>query len=230
MVACDQQKKHYELPPGRSGPELAAYPPSVPSVPLPGKVFLEGRQVARCTMLKVCLCQPSIPLMPRPQLRPYRSLDVSWLELSAWPIEHYLKGPPSFGFRSLSQPASPFLARLSRVSALLSTLKWDQLGLLSLGRKICRRLNAYKSPETDLQIGDRRVANATLPQGQLLKSLALRRYREAVTAYVTDRKDFYRPVSFSADCGRQIVRAACSLALRAPLHLPSQGTVSGRLM
>ena len=95
-------------------------------------------------------------------------------------------------------------------------LLWDARGLLRLlpslpddqaYRHTCRIFNAFKAADRDRQIGDRRIANASerhvpgpskwLPQGQLLVGLQVARFREQITAYVSDRKDFYHQVEIT---------------------------------
>ena len=82
-------------------------------------------------------------------------------------------------------------------------------------QRSCRIFNSYKSPEADRQIGDRRPANKAelhlpgpsqfLPQGNLLTAYRLPRRKAQLTAYVSDRRDFYHQVAVSrarADCNR----------------------------
>ena len=64
-----------------------------------------------------------------------------------------------------------------------------------------RVFNAYKSPDKDRQIGDRRLPNMSeyhvngpskfLPQGQQLVMLRLPRFTHCLRGSVTDRRDFY---------------------------------------
>ncbi|OLP87334.1 Protein MEMO1, partial [Symbiodinium microadriaticum] len=111
----------------------------------------------------------------------------------------------------------PDLLAESRDGTLDLALLWDVNGLLDLRPPLpakaafarsCRIFNSYKSKEVDRQIGDRRPANrseyhlggpsAYLPQGHLLTAFSLRRFREKLCGYASDRKDFYHQVKASA--------------------------------
>ena len=86
-------------------------------------------------------------------------------------------------------------------------LLWDARSLLFLSEAplqpgyFSRVFNAYKSPEKDRQIGDRRLPNASeyhvdgpskfLPQGQQLTMLRVSRFTHCIRGSVTDRRDFY---------------------------------------
>ena len=90
---------------------------------------------------------------------------------------------------------------------------WDSRGLLRIFDRplrpgfFSRVFNAYKSPEKDRQIGDRRLPNceerhidgpsAFLPQGQLLCNIRLPRFRVGLRGSITDRRDFYHQAEVS---------------------------------
>ena len=86
---------------------------------------------------------------------------------------------------------------------------WDSQGLLLIHNKqtdpdrFVRVFNAYKSPELDRQIGDRRGANSLearisdfgpsccLPSGSDISELSLDPRKQKLSICITDRKDFY---------------------------------------
>ena len=172
---------------------------------------------------------PAVPPSEElPQLRPYRFLDVSRLKLSgtgAWPIINHLDGPlwlpfvepqimqhhqplegfdlPTFEAEDLQEKFRRGLLRDSRgLLRLLPSLSDNQAY-----RHTCRIFNAFKAADRDRQIGNRRIANASerhvpgpskrLPQGQSLVGLQVA--REQITAYVSDRKDFYHQVEITPE-------------------------------
>ena len=92
VVACASRDEEFSLPPGRSGPDLLAR-----------LVELEhfAGSIGPSDYGSVASAKPAVvpdvgPSPNLPQLRPYRSLDVSRLKLSgtgSWPIIRHLEGP-----------------------------------------------------------------------------------------------------------------------------------------
>ena len=72
-----------------------------------------------------------------------------------------------------------------------------------------RVFNSYKDESRDRQIGDRRLANSaerhlpgpsrSLPPGFLLTAIEVQRYKQQVTGFCSDRKDFYHQFSVSPE-------------------------------
>ena len=149
--------------------------------------------------------------------------SLAW---GSWQLESFLEGPLWLPFLdpcilrhgyAVAEQDLPDLLAESRDGTLDLALLWDVNGLLDLRPPLpakaafarsCRIFNSYKSKEVDRQIGDRRPANrseyhlggpsAYLPQGHLLTAFSLRRFREKLCGYASDRKDFYHQVKASA--------------------------------
>ena len=95
---------------------------------------------------------------------------------------------------------------------------WDVRGLLFLAESplvpgyFSRVFNAYKSPEKDKQISNRRLPNMSefrvngpskfLPQGQQLAMLRLPRFAHCLRGSVTDRRDFYHQAAVTDERAR----------------------------
>jgi hypothetical protein len=130
---------------------------------------------------KTPFCQDDglFPADQYPQLVPHRDLDASSLRLSGegkWPMERYLQNclwlpfqEPAFLRHGLSLEGAcvPSFKYESNTECLKLAKLWDCRGLLSLfGAPLapgyfCKVFQVYKTPECDLQIGDRRLPNAS---------------------------------------------------------------------
>ena len=153
-----------------------------------------------------------------PELRPYTDLDPSRLTLSGtgkFDATGFLSDPLVMPYRDPAVLALPGPAGIkpkirddpSTVGKLAKL--WDSQGLLLIHNKqtdpdrFVRVFNAYKSPELDRQIGDRRGANSLearisdfgpsccLPSGSDISELSLDPRKQKLSICITDRKDFY---------------------------------------
>eukprot|EP00435_Cladocopium_sp_Y103_P015061 s334_g3.t1 len=217
LVACGAGCQGFPLVPGRSGPELGAALYQL-------EVFLHrhGLLGDAYSGHPPALFKNDPDLLPadkHPELAPYKNLDASRLKLvgeGRWPMADYLDGPlwlpylePRFLLHGLdtSKCEAPNFAHESREENLRLCRVWDQRGLLKCFRRplvpghFSRCFNAFKNPQCDRQIGDRRIPNsrersldgpsAFLPPGFLLCNWRLEKYKEQVYASITDRRDYY---------------------------------------
>eukprot|EP00435_Cladocopium_sp_Y103_P034882 s2166_g9.t1 len=228
LAVCGDARDEFPLCPGRTGPELGAQVFQLESFldTCPDLVdgYLASDRQRFCPDPGLC------PVSKHPELAPYRALDSSRLKLAGegvWPMEAYLDGPlwlpfqePSFLLHGLSVPselAPNFKAEKSEECLKLSRV-WDVRGLLFLAESplkpgyFSRVFNAYKNPEKDRQIGDRRLPNMSeyhvngpskhLPQGQQLTMLRIPRYTHCLKNSVTDRRTFYHQAAVSDERAR----------------------------
>ena len=209
--------------PGRSGPQLVAALGQL-------EVFCERHlRSGRYDDVRNTRLEDDAELFPLekyPQLSPYKQLDVSRLKIvgeGSWPMEQYLQGSifwlpyqePAFLWHDFDTSAAKvpnFDAEVFEENLELARL-WDSRGLLRIFDRplrpgfFSRVFNAYKNPEKDRQIGDRRLPNceerhidgpsAFLPQGQLLCNIKLPRFKVGLRGSITDRRDFYHQAEVS---------------------------------
>ena len=244
VVACFSRKEEFPLPPGRFGPDLVARLLELEA--FAGAFENLGSSTASDLLANLGL---SLACRPVPsQLQPYRSLDVSRLRLhgtGAWQIAPFLEGSLWLPFLEpgilrhglpLGSKDLPDFEKEDAEEHLKLALLWDARTLLHLvpplpiGERSCRIFNSYKSAEADRQIGDRRPANRAelhltgpsqwLPQGSLFAAYRLPRRKAQITAFVSDRCDFYHQIAVTE------ARAGCN---RLPFAYPReafQGTAA----
>eukprot|EP00435_Cladocopium_sp_Y103_P010558 s305_g2.t1 len=225
MVACGEAQVDFSLCPGRSSPELGA------------ALYQLERFCDVCPELNSGYMEvPRVPfktdpsllsIEKHPELAPYRSLDSSRLRLvgqGTWPMESFMDGvlwlpfqEPRFLLHDLPLGADdvPCFDAEDPQECLALAKVWDARGLLFLETApirpglYSRVFNAFKNPEADRQIGDRRAVNQAeyhvngpskhLPQGQQLTMLRLPRFTHMLRGSVTDRRDFYHQAAVSAE-------------------------------
>eukprot|EP00435_Cladocopium_sp_Y103_P039317 s2363_g10.t1 len=216
LAVCGSSTESFSLAPGRSGPELGAclyqLEKFVRVCPELVQSYLDGPRDF----------QPDPGLFPPekfPQLAPYRNLDAGRLRLvgeGKWRMQDYLDSSlwlpfvePAFLQHGLEvdEAYAPKFHQESRAECMELMRVWDARGLLDffehpiVDGMFSRVFNAYKSPEADRQIGDRRRVNMSefsydgpsqwLPPGPLLTQLWVKRFQQKLVASVTDRRDFY---------------------------------------
>ena len=223
LFACGTTLGQIPLSPGCSGPQLVAALGQL-------EVFCERHlRSGRYDDVRNTRFEDDAELFPSekyPQLSPYKQLDVSRLKIVGggnWPMEQYLQGSifwlpyqePAFLWHDFDTSAAKvpnFDAEVLEENLRLARL-WDSRGLLRIFDRplrpgfFSRVFNAYKSPEKDRQIGDRRLPNceerhidgpsAFLPQGQLLCNIWLPRFKVGLRGSITDRRDFYHQAEVS---------------------------------
>ena len=223
VAVCGSSGELFPLAPGRSGPELGAALMQL-------ERFIDSEPVFQGGYLDGPVRFREDPdLFPRdefPQLFPYRSLDSARLKLvgqGAWPMEKFIEGPLWLPFQEpailrhgleVDFSAAPNFMKESRDECLRLVKLWDSKGLVRLFEEpaepglFCRVFNAFKSPECDRQIGDRRLVNMSemcydgpsrfLPQGPSLAQVRVDRFCQRLVASVTDRRDFYHQAAVTA--------------------------------
>ena len=223
VAVCGSSGELFPLAPGRSGPELGAALMQL-------ERFIDSEPVFQGGYLDGPVRFREDPdLFPRdefPQLFPYRSLDSARLKLvgqGAWPMEKFIEGPLWLPFQEpailrhgleVDFSAAPNFKKESRDECLRLVKLWDSKGLVRLFEEpaepglFCRVFNAFKSPECDRQIGDRRLVNMSemcydgpsrfLPQGPSLAQVRVDRFCQRLVASVTDRRDFYHQAAVTA--------------------------------
>ncbi|OLP75869.1 hypothetical protein AK812_SmicGene44271, partial [Symbiodinium microadriaticum] len=164
-----------------------------------------------------------------PALTPYRDVSPSRLLISGrghWDIQPFLSPELWMPFveplvlRTIPPNSLPFpralLEPAERTEELMKL--WDSRGLLRLQpgpfsfRELCRVFAAFKNPEHDRMIGDRRGPNSLegrvpgpsllLPPGQMLVELTAKRGCQVVVGSSTDRSDFYHQILISRERAR----------------------------
>ena len=218
VVACASRKERFDLPPGRSGPELLARLVELESFAegLHDGWSYDGKENASSNVRSPSFSSdPTVPAVRAseelPQLMPYRSLDVSHFRLSgtgSWPIINHLEGPFWLPFLEprilqhhgpLSGPDLPSFAKEDSAENLKLALLWDAQKLLVLHpplgadeapRHTCRIFNAYKDLERDS------------PQGHLLAALHLHKGLDQAVAFMSDRKDFHHQTQVTVSSNR----------------------------
>eukprot|EP00435_Cladocopium_sp_Y103_P073843 s4_g45.t1 len=227
VAVCGSSSDLFPLAPGRSGPELSACLLQLEnfldvSPDFQGN-YLDGPMDFRA--------DPALfPAEELPRLQPYQSLNASRLKLvgtGEWLMSEFLKGPLWLPFQEpailkhglpIDESCAPNFPRESRKECLGLMRVWDAKGLLKLYEEptepeiFCRVFSAFKSPEVDRQIGDRRKVNMSefsfdgpskyLPPGSLLSQLWVRRFRDQLCASITDRRDFYHQARVSPERAR----------------------------
>ena len=218
MTACDTPGANHSLVPGRSGPEFIARLPELEHFAQfnnllstdhygGGPEDLELKKVG-----KAPVDERNLPIAP------YSSLNADRLKLvgrANWKIEDFLEDELWLPFiepkilqrhKEIDRSLGPNLEREDRSENLKIAKKWADQSLLALVAEpphqdaFARIFNAYKSPEHDRQIGDRRLANMTerhvarpskhLPIGYMLAGIYVPPGC-LLRGAVTDRKDFY---------------------------------------
>ena len=187
--------------------------------------------------MKFCPDASLVSASEYPELLPYRSLDPTRLKLvgeGKWPMERYLDSvlwlpfvEPAFLMHGFDTPADgvPNFKAEKPEDCLTLAKVWDARGLLFLAEEplvpgyFSRVFNAYKSPEKDRQIGDRRLPNMCefhvdgpskhLPQGQQLVMLRLPRFTHALRGSMSDRRDFYHQAAVTPQRARTNMLPFC---------------------
>ena len=228
LTACGDAWESFPLCPGRTSPELGAQLFQVENFLKACPEIVDGYLAA--DRLKFHVDPGLCNVEQHPELAPYRSLDASRLKLTGegvWPMEKYLDGvlwlpyqEPAFLCHGLAVPVedTPNFKAEKPEECLKLALLWDVRGLLFLADSplwpgyFSRVFNAYKSPDKDRQIGDRRLPNMSeyhvngpskfLPQGQQLVMLRLPRFTHCLRGSVTDRRDFYHQAAVTPERAR----------------------------
>ena len=234
VVACFSRKEEFPLPPGRSGPDLVARLLELEAF-AGAFVELGSSSAADllANVGSVPGVPPSADLPQLQPYRSLDVSRLRLHGTGSWQIAPFLEGSLWLPFVEpgilrhglpLGTDDLPDFEKEDAEEHLKLALLWDTKGLLQLVpplppndafRRSCRIFNSYKSPEADRQIGDRRPANRAelhltgpsrlLPQGSLLTAYRLPRRRAQLTAFVTDRRDFYHQVAVTqarANCNR----------------------------
>ena len=234
VVACFSRKEEFPLPPGRSGPDLVARLLELETFAGAfGLVGSSCTSDLLANFGPVPGVPPSAELPQLQPYRSLDVSRLRLHGTGSWHIAPFLEGSLWLPFQEpnilrhglpLGTEDLPDFEKEDAEEHLKLALLWDARGLLQLApplpageafQRSCRIFNSYKSPEADRQIGDRRPANKAelhlpgpsqfLPQGNLLTAYRLPRRKAQLTAYVSDRRDFYHQVAVSrarADCNR----------------------------
>ena len=224
LLACGADPGPFPLAPGRAGPQLGACLFQLEQfiVKNPDLLPTYGGFAPKAFREDSLL----FPTEKYPQLAPYKSLDVSRLELvgtGQWPMEDFMDSvlwvpfrEPAFLLHGQKVRGAPLpnLSAESREDNLALAKVWDAKSLLRLhpaplcGGHFSRVFNAYKNEGQDRQIGDRRIPNSRerhidgpsryLPPGSLLTTLSVPRFSHGLLGSVTDRRDYYHQAKVTA--------------------------------
>ena len=228
LAVCGDGSEKFPMVPGRSGPELGA---EILQLEKFGELHPElGQSYVQPGTVTFKPDPRLLPSSDFPELEPYKSLTANRLKLvgrGEWPMEKFLSGVLWLPFQEprfllhgerVDESAWPKFHGESREENLQLAKLWDSRGLLKLFKTpVCeghfsRVFNAYKSPTTDRQIGDRRIPNSReraidgpskhLPPGFLLTNFRVVPYKQQLFGSVTDRRDFYHQVKVTDERAR----------------------------
>ena len=218
LAACGTGSEQFPLAPGRSGPELGASLFQLEQFLERPEIFGGGYREA---YFQKFVDNPDLfPEEIYPQLQPYRSLDASRLKLTgtgSWDIQRFIDGelwlpfvePKFLLHEEFPDPEDvPSFSTESYEENLKLIRLWDSRGLLEVFEEpieegfYSKVFNAFKSIDTDRQIGDRRYPNQRerhvvngpshlLPQGPQLCNFGAQRFKQQILGSITDRRDFY---------------------------------------
>ncbi|CAE7036869.1 Cacna1i [Symbiodinium sp. CCMP2592] len=224
LCSCVFFPEEFPLPPGRSGPDLVARLLELESFAGAFAHVGSSGSSDLLSSFGAVPSVPLTAELPQLQPYRSLDVSRIRLHGSGhWLIAPFLEGPLWLPFQEpgilrhglpLGTNDLPDFAKESAEEHLKLALLWDAKGLLHLAKPLqpeaayqrsCRIFNSYEAIEADRQIGDRRPSNRAelhlegpskfLPQGSLLTSFRLKRRRQQLIAYVSDRRDFYHQVS-----------------------------------